>query len=242
MRASRRPKKQLHEAARHLGREHPLGRRVEGADVERARVAQRDRRRARRERLVHVDEVERRERRAPPRPCARRRPAATARWPRRLNGSSSPTPSTRTPPSGSNSVSGSLARGADQPARVAHELRRARRREHEHAVTALGELRRQLGHERVDLVGVLPGVRRDLGDGEALGHRAQGKAPAARARGPPGRASLVRDRRACTCARGGRPAFCSADLRAASAALRVFACLAMNSSVASRAWSSGRCV
>ena len=62
---------QLDEAARHLGREHALGGRVERADVERARVAQRDRRRARRERLVDVDEVERRDASAPPRSCAR---------------------------------------------------------------------------------------------------------------------------------------------------------------------------
>ena len=82
---------QLDEAARHLGGEHALGGRVERADVERARVAQRDRRRARRERLVDVDELGRRGRSAPPRSCARcpaaapgsrrgaRRPAAAAR-------------------------------------------------------------------------------------------------------------------------------------------------------------------
>ena len=51
---------QLDEAPRHLGGEHALGGRVERADVERARVAQRDRRRARRERLVDVDELDRR--------------------------------------------------------------------------------------------------------------------------------------------------------------------------------------
>ena len=48
---------QLDEAPRDLGREHALGGRVERPDVERARVAQRDRRRAGRERLVDVDEV-----------------------------------------------------------------------------------------------------------------------------------------------------------------------------------------
>ncbi len=47
----------LHQRPRHRGREHPLLRRVEGRDVERQRVAQRRRRDARRERLVHVDDV-----------------------------------------------------------------------------------------------------------------------------------------------------------------------------------------
>ncbi len=50
----------LDEAARHQRREQPLGGRVERADVERARVAQRGVGGARRERLVHVHEVERR--------------------------------------------------------------------------------------------------------------------------------------------------------------------------------------
>ena len=54
------PEEHLDEPARDLRREHPLGRRVERADVQRARVAQRGGRRTRRERLVHVDEVERR--------------------------------------------------------------------------------------------------------------------------------------------------------------------------------------
>ena len=49
---------QLDDLARHLGRDEPLGGRVERADVERARVAQGRRRRARGERLVHVHEVE----------------------------------------------------------------------------------------------------------------------------------------------------------------------------------------
>ena len=160
---------QLHEAARHLGREHPLGGGVEGADVERARVAQRDRRRARRERLVHVDEVQRGEAehlldRAPDVDRRRRRLAAAVERQQLAHAEHAD------PAVGVEQRLGMLARGADQPARVAHELRRARWGEHEHAMTALGQHRRQLGHERVDLVGVLPGVRRDLGDGEALGH------------------------------------------------------------------------
>ena len=52
------PEEELHHLARHLGRHEALGGRVERADVQRARVPQRGRRRARRERLVHVHEVE----------------------------------------------------------------------------------------------------------------------------------------------------------------------------------------
>ena len=51
---------QLDEPARDLRREHALGGRVEAADVQRARVPQRRGRCARRERLVHVHDVERR--------------------------------------------------------------------------------------------------------------------------------------------------------------------------------------
>ena len=68
---------QLDEPARHLRRQHALGRGVEAAHVQRARVAQRRRRRAGRERLVHVHEVERRERRAAGRSRGSRRAAAT---------------------------------------------------------------------------------------------------------------------------------------------------------------------
>ena len=49
---------ELHHAPRHLRREDPLGGAWKRAHVQRARVAQRRRRRARRERLVHVHEVE----------------------------------------------------------------------------------------------------------------------------------------------------------------------------------------
>ena len=48
----------LDQRPRHLGGEDALGRLVEAADVERARVAKRDRGRAGRERIVHVDDVE----------------------------------------------------------------------------------------------------------------------------------------------------------------------------------------
>ena len=53
------PEEQLDEPARDLRREHSLGGRVEAADVQRARVAQRGGGRAGRERLVHVHDVER---------------------------------------------------------------------------------------------------------------------------------------------------------------------------------------
>ena len=49
---------ELHHLARHLRRDEALGGRVEGADVQRARVPQGGRRGARRKRLVHVQEVE----------------------------------------------------------------------------------------------------------------------------------------------------------------------------------------
>ena len=71
----------LHEASRHERREQALGRGVEGADVERPRVAQGRAGGARGERLVHVDEVERHAAqqfldRAPDVDRQRRRPAA----------------------------------------------------------------------------------------------------------------------------------------------------------------------
>jgi hypothetical protein len=50
---------ELDDLARDLRRDDPLRRRVERADVQGARVAQRDARDARRERLVHVADVER---------------------------------------------------------------------------------------------------------------------------------------------------------------------------------------
>ena len=156
---------QLDEAPRDLGGEHALGGRVERADVERARVAQRDRRRAGRERLVDVHELRRRRPSAPPRSCARcragapasrrggRRPAAAARRRRararrRRGRSSSPPRISR--------------RG------LAHERGIARRREHRDAVARGGLLGGEGADEGVDLVLVLPGIRRHLGDGEGL--------------------------------------------------------------------------
>ena len=96
------PEEHLDQHPRHLGREHPLGRLVEGRDVQRERVAQRSRSGARREGLVDVDDVEvdpleqlleraadvHRDRRRPaPRPARERdaagRPRAAAGSPRR---------------------------------------------------------------------------------------------------------------------------------------------------------------
>ena len=73
-----------------------------------------------------------------------------------------------------------LAR-ADAPARLAHERGSARRREHHHAVPARRRARRDSARDvGVDLVRVLPGIRRDLGDGERLRHGGSKLAPPAR--------------------------------------------------------------
>jgi hypothetical protein len=135
-------------------------------------MAQRDRRRARSERLVHVDEVQRRHPehlldRAPDVDGRRRRGLAAAAPEREQLAH----PEHADAAVRGEQVLGAFARAADQAARIAHELRGTRRREHEHAVPPLGEGTGELGDERVDLVGVLPGERRHLGDGEALGHR-----------------------------------------------------------------------
>ena len=76
-------------------------------------VPQRDARGARRERLVHVDDVQRQRRRAPPRSCGRRRPAAmppAAAWRERQHLAD---PSTSGPSSArASSASGSAAQRA----------------------------------------------------------------------------------------------------------------------------------
>ena len=79
------------------------------------------------------------------------------------SGSSSPTPSTRTPPSGSNS-SPLRMRRRDSP----HQRGIVRGREHHDAVPGAGLLGGEGTDEGVDLVLVLPGIRRHLGDGERL--------------------------------------------------------------------------
>ncbi len=84
--------------------------------------------------------------------------------------SSSPTPSTRTSPSGAKIDSGLLTSGPDQPPGLAHELRRARRGEQQHPVAPLGQLTRDLPREGPDLVRILERMRCDLRDGEAVTH------------------------------------------------------------------------
>ena len=61
-----------------------------------------------------------------------------------------------------------LAAALDRRARLAHELPRLRGRDHHHPVAAAAQLVGDPLDEAVDLVVLLPGVRRDLGDGEAL--------------------------------------------------------------------------
>ena len=94
--------------------------------------------------------------------AARRRPGS--------GGSASPTARTRASPG-----AGSSAPRAHRLARVAHERARGRRGDDEHPVPARRELVGDPRHERVDVVAILPRVRRDLGDGQRLGHRAQDK-------------------------------------------------------------------
>jgi hypothetical protein len=131
-------------------------------------VAQRDRRGARRERLVHVHEVERRERQHLLHRARdvdrRRRPAAPLQRQKLADREHAHAAV------GVEERVGVLARRPDQPARVAHQRGRARRGQHEQPVPACRELVRQLTGERVDLVVVLPGVGSDLGDREPLRH------------------------------------------------------------------------
>ena len=104
-----------------LGREDPLGRHVEGADVQRPRVAQRDARGARRERLVDVHEVER-QRPSSASSIVRATSTGSEAARRRVgaNGSTSPTPST----SGAASARAEqrLRVPAQRPAGLADEL------------------------------------------------------------------------------------------------------------------------
>ena len=170
------PEDELHDLARDLRGDDALGRRVEGADVERARVAQRRAGHARRERLVDVAEVERgaleqvgdRARDVDRQRCA----AAPGQRRQRLAHRQHP----------------HLARPrveravADGLARVAHERARRRRRHHHHAMPALGKLVGDPRDERVDVVAVLPRIGGDLGYRQRLGHRGQDR-PVARAGG-----------------------------------------------------------
>ena len=64
-------------------------------------------------------------------------------------------------------------RATRAPRDVAHEVERVRGCDDRDLVPALREPLRGLAHEGVDLVAVLPGVRRDLRDAES-GHRPEG--------------------------------------------------------------------
>ena len=164
---------ELHHLARHLGRDEALGGGVEGADVQRARVAQRRRRRARRERLVHVDEVElgaleQLLERA--RHVERQRHRAAAPERQRLARRRAP----RRSPGRPQSASGSDAQRLDRRAPVADQLARVRRRDHHHAVAAPAQLVRQPLDEAVDLVVLLPGPRGYLRNSRTRGGYAAG--------------------------------------------------------------------
>jgi hypothetical protein len=162
------PEDQLHDLARDLRGHDALGRRVEGPDVQRARMAQRRARHAGRERLVHVAEVE------PgaleqlgdrPRDVDRQGGAAAAGQRRQGLADRQHERAARL----------RLERArAHRPARLAHELVRRGRRDDQHAMPALRELLRDAIDEQVDVVPVLPRVRGDLGDAQRLGHRPAG--------------------------------------------------------------------
>ena len=156
---------ELHDLACDLRRDDALARRVERADVQRTRVAQCGRRRARRERLVHVHEVERgslEER-------VRAGDAAGAVVPGRScrGGRAGAVVPGSVRPSAEHGLR-AVSRPLDPVARLADQLARVRRRDDDHAVAPRAEVVRELLDEPVDLVVLLPGVRRDLGDREAL--------------------------------------------------------------------------
>ena len=164
------PEEELDELARHLRREHPLDRGMERPDVQRAAVAQGHAARARRPRLVYVHEIQRRDAQRlldRPRDVDRR-----GRIDRLARGVEEQLADPEHPhaPVGVEERLGRLPRGPDQAPRLAYELGRARRRQQHHAVPTLGQLTRDLVGERPDLVGILEGMRRDLGDGEPFCH------------------------------------------------------------------------
>jgi len=79
--------------------------------------------------------------------------------------------------------------GANGPPPIPGVLGRAGRGQHEDAVSATGQLAGEPAYDEVDLVGVLPGIRGDLRDGERLDHARQGYGPA-----HPSSARVVRSR------------------------------------------------
>ena len=168
---------ELDEAARDLCREHALGRRVEAADVEGPRVAQRGRRGAGRERLVHVHEVERHgAEQALDRAChvhGQRHRAAAPGCPDR-----NALPHRQHPhETGGEQRRRIVLGGPNQPARLLHERARPARRDDEHGVAVLRERVRDALNVLVDLAPSFPRVGRYLRDRERAarvgrGHRA----------------------------------------------------------------------
>ena len=196
MRASRRPRNSSTTRRATCVESDPLGRRVEGADVQRARVAQRGARGARRERLVDVAEVERRarerlldrardvdrHRRARAGGRARRQHLADAEHAVGLPGGRPAAPRAARAPRGSPGATRGRARS------------RCDGRDHDHAVPARRQLLGAARDRAVDLVRRLPGERGDLGDREALGHDGEDSP----ARGPVGAPGGEQQRRART--------------------------------------------
>jgi len=156
------PEDELDDLARDLGGDDALGGRVEGADVERARMAQRGAGHAGRERLVHVAQVEGRALeevgdRARDVDRQRRAPAAGQRRQRLAHGQQAHLAGGR--------LDAGVAHGA---ARLAHERARGRRRHDDDPMPASRELVGHARDEGVDVVAVLPRVGGDLGDGQRL--------------------------------------------------------------------------
>ena len=155
---------QLDDLARDLRRDEALGGRVEGADVQRLRVAQRRRRSARRERLVHVHEVELGAveqvlERA--RDVDRQRHGAAA-----LEGQRLAHGDDRGAARLVEERVGIVAQRLHLRPALAHELARVGRRDHDDAMAARTQLVREVLDEAVDLVMLLPGPRGDLSDRE----------------------------------------------------------------------------
>ena len=160
---------QLDDAACDLCRQHTLAGAVERADVERARVTQRSGGGRRRERLVHVHEVElgvveeildrarhvdrQRHRPGPPRRRERDRLPDSQHLRASLRGEDG---------------LGILGAGLHDLARGLDQLARIGRRDHHDTVPARAELIGQPLDVAVHLVVLLPRVRRDLGNGKTL--------------------------------------------------------------------------
>ena len=169
----------------------PLGGSVEAPDVERARVAQRRRGGARRERLVHVHEVElgaieevleraRHVQRQRHRSAAPERQALPHRHERR----------------GARLGEHRVLIAAlllDPRAPLAHQLARVGGRHHHDAVPARAQLVGEPLHEAVDLVVLLPRIRGDLRDAQRVGrHEPQDTAKHDGRPWPPAEAALRR--------------------------------------------------